>query len=109
MKHLKHLSGLLLKHFRGEDIPCRYGGDEFIIVMPDASREVTLRRARQLCEDAHNLHILFDGQILEAFTISIGVAVFPGDSSTSAGVLKAVDDALYCAKREGRGQVVAAN
>jgi diguanylate cyclase (GGDEF)-like protein/PAS domain S-box-containing protein len=106
---LHELGNLLLEHVRGEDIPSRYGGDEFIIVLPDASREVTRERAELLRENAHHLHIQFEGQTLEAVTLSLGVAVFPEDGSTSAAVLKAADDALYHAKRAGRGRVVMAN
>jgi diguanylate cyclase (GGDEF)-like protein/PAS domain S-box-containing protein len=106
---LRELSNLLLKHVRGEDIACRYGGDEFIIVLPDSSRAVTCERAERLCEHVRHLNIQFEGQTLEAVTLSLGVAVFPENGSTGAAVLKAADDALYRAKRKGRGRVVVAN
>jgi len=106
---LRELGILLLEHVRGEDIPSRYGGDEFIVVLPDASREVTHERAERLCEHARHLNIQFEGQAFEALTLSAGVAVFPEDGSTSDTVLKAADDALYRAKRAGRGRVVRAN
>ena len=106
---LRELGNLLLGHIRGEDIACRFGGDEFIIVLPDASRAVARERAERLCEHARHFNIQFEGQTLEAVTISLGVAVFPEDGSHSAGILRAADDALYRAKREGRSRVVAAN
>ena len=99
----------LLGHFRGEDIACRYGGDEFIIVLLDASMEMTRERAERLCEHARHLNIQFEGRNLEAVTLSVGVAVFPENGSTSAEILKAVDTALYRAKHEGRDRVVVAN
>ena len=102
---LHELGNLLLEHVRGEDITSRYGGDEFIIVMPDASREVTRARAELLRENVHHIHIQFEGQTLQAVTLSLGVAVFPEDGSTSADVLRAADDALYRAKHEGRDRV----
>jgi diguanylate cyclase (GGDEF)-like protein/PAS domain S-box-containing protein len=102
---LHELGSLLLEHVRGEDIPSRYGGDEFVIILPDASREVTRERAEMICEYAKQFHLQLEGQTLEAVTLSLGVAVFPEDGSTSAAVLKAADDALYNAKREGRGRV----
>ena len=105
---LRELGNLLLKHVRREDIPCRYGGDEFIIVLPDASQVVTSERAEHICKNAKQSHVQFEGQILEAVTLSLGVAVFPKDGSTSAAVLKAADDALYRAKHDGRGRVVVA-
>jgi len=106
---LHELGNLLLEHIRGEDIPSRYGGDEFLIVLPDASRAVTFERAELICEYAEQFHLQFEGQTLEAVTLSLGVAVFPENGSTSAAILKAADDALYRAKREGRGRVVMAN
>jgi diguanylate cyclase (GGDEF)-like protein/PAS domain S-box-containing protein len=105
---LRELGKLLLKHVRREDIPCRYGGDEFIIVLPDASQVVTSERAEYICKKAKQSHFQFEGQALEAVTLSLGLAVFPKDGSTSAAVLKAADDALYRAKHDGRGRVVMA-
>jgi diguanylate cyclase (GGDEF)-like protein/PAS domain S-box-containing protein len=106
---LREMGSLLLEHVRGEDVPSRYGGDEFVIVMPDALKEVTQERAELLREKAQHFHIQDEGQILQAVTLSLGVAVFPEHGSTSAALLKAVDDALYCAKHEGRDRVVVAN
>ena len=103
---LRELGILLLRHFRGEDIACRYGGDEFIIVLLDASRKIARERAERLCEHARHLDIQFEGQALKTITLSIGVAVFPENGSTSAEILKAADIALYHAKRDGRDQVV---
>ena len=105
---LRELGNLLLRHVRGEDIPCRYGGDEFIILLPDASRETTRERAERLCEHARHFNIQFDGQSLESVTLSIGVAVFPDHGSTSEVLMRAADTALYRAKREGQGRVVVA-
>lgn len=106
---LRKLGELLLGHFRGEDIPCRYGGDEFIIVLPDASLEVTCERAERLCEHVRHIHSQFEGQALEALSLSVGVAIFPNDGTSITALLKAVDVALYRAKREGRGRVVVSN
>jgi len=105
---LRELGSLLLRQVRGEDIACRYGGDEFILIMPDATREVTRERAELVCESARMIHSQFEGRALEAVTLSLGVAVFPDHGSTSTGILRAVDAALYRAKHEGRGRVVVA-
>jgi diguanylate cyclase (GGDEF)-like protein/PAS domain S-box-containing protein len=106
---LHELGALLLGHFRGEDVACRYGGDEFIIVLPDASRKVTHERANHLCEHTRHLKIHFKGQTFEMITFSVGVAAFPENGTTSKEILKAADTALYRAKHEGRGHVVVAN
>ena len=105
---LRELGSLLLRQVRGEDIPCRYGGDEFILILPDASREVTRERAELICEYAEQFHLQFEAQSLAAVTLSLGVAVFPQHGSTSTAILRAVDAALYRAKHEGRGRVVVA-
>jgi len=105
---LRGLGNLLRNRVRGEDITCRYGGDEFIIVMPDASPRVTWERAELICEYAKGFHVQFEGQTLEAATLSLGVSVFPDDGSTSAAILRAADEALYHAKHEGRGRVAVA-
>jgi diguanylate cyclase (GGDEF)-like protein/PAS domain S-box-containing protein len=105
---LRELGSLLLGNALGEDIPSRYGGDEFIIVLPDASLETTRKRAECLCKYARRFHIQFEGKTLETITLSLGVAVFPKNGSSSADILKAADAALYRAKREGRDRVVMA-
>ncbi len=103
---LREVGNLLSGHVRADDIASRYGGDEFVIVMPDSSQEVARERAKLLGEKVCDLHLRFGGQNLEleAFRFSSGVAAFPEDGPTSATILRAVDDALYHAKREGRGR-----
>jgi diguanylate cyclase (GGDEF)-like protein/PAS domain S-box-containing protein len=105
---LRELGNLLLRQVRADDIACRYGGDEFIIVLPDASQGVTRERAELVCEYAREFHLQFEGQSLAPVTLSLGMAMFPQHGITSTGILRAVDAALYRAKREGRSQVVMA-
>jgi diguanylate cyclase (GGDEF)-like protein/PAS domain S-box-containing protein len=108
-KILRELGSLLLGHFRGEDVACRYGGDEFVIILLDASLEKTHERANRLCEHTRRLKIQFKGQTFEMITFSVGVATSPENGTTSAEILKAADTALYHVKHEGRGRVVVAN
>jgi diguanylate cyclase (GGDEF)-like protein/PAS domain S-box-containing protein len=105
---LQALGNLLLGNVRREDIPSRYGGDEFVIILPDASRAITIERAGLIGEYTKNFHLQFEGQTLGGVTLSLGVAGFPEDGFTGSAVLRAADAALYRAKREGRGRVVAA-
>ena len=105
---LRALGSLLLRQVRGEDIACRYGGDELILILPDASSEVTRERAELICEYAQEFHLQFEGQRLALVTLSLGVAVYPEHSSTSTWILSSVDSALYLAKQQGRGRVVVA-
>src|SRR5512142_2918344 len=106
---LRELGRLLLGHIRGEDIACRYGGDEFITVLPDASADMTHERAERLCEHARHLRIQFEGQMLESVTLSRGSAVFPEEGLTSEAILKAADKSLYRAKHERPHRVLVAN
>ncbi len=106
---LRLLGGLLLHHVRGEDIACRYGGDEFILILPDASALVTLERAEQIVKLARWSYLQLDGQNLAAVTLSVGVALFPQHGQTSEEILKAADAALYEAKHAGRNRVAAAD
>ncbi len=105
-KILRELGNLLRGHVRGEDVACRYGGDEFILVLPGASREVTRERAELICAAAKEIQIPIEGKTLEALTLSLGVAVFHQDGFTSTAILRAADAALYRAKHAGRGRVV---
>ncbi|MBP9871449.1 MAG: GGDEF domain-containing protein [Nitrosomonas sp.] len=105
---LRELGRLLLTHVRGEDIPSRFGGDEFMIILPDTSREVSRQRAEFLGSRASDFSLEFEGQTLEPITLSFGVAAFPQDGCTSSEILKAADTALYRAKSEGRGRVMIA-
>lgn len=106
---LRLLGSLLLHHVRGEDIACRYGGDEFILILPDASPLVTLERAEQIVKLARWSYLQLDGQNLSAVTLSVGVALYPEHGRTSEEILKAADAALYQAKNAGRNRVVAAD
>lgn len=106
---LRALGRLLREHVRGEDVSSRYGGDEFIILLPEASLKTTQERSELLRQKVLQHEYQFEDKTLESFTLSIGVAAFPQHGTTSAAVLKAADDALYRAKSEGRNRVVVAN
>jgi diguanylate cyclase (GGDEF)-like protein/PAS domain S-box-containing protein len=105
---LNQLGKLFLEHIRGEDIACRYGGDEFIIVMPDTSREIVYKRAELICESIPKINFQFEGQTLETVTLSLGIAVFPEDGYNRADIMEVVDKALYKAKHSGRNRVTVA-
>jgi diguanylate cyclase (GGDEF)-like protein len=94
---------------RASDAACRYGGEEFVFVLPEASQKITQMRAEYMREEIRNLHISVQDQILEAVTVSIGVAAFPMNGLTGDAVLRAADDALYQAKDAGRDRVILAN
>jgi diguanylate cyclase (GGDEF)-like protein len=105
---LVQLGEFLLKHVRSSDVTCRYGGEEFILVLPEATRKITQMRAEQIRGDTRDLHLQYEGHTLEAITLSLGVAVFPEHGLTYDEILGAVDTALYCAKSEGRDRICVA-
>ncbi len=105
---LQELGKLLQEQVRQADIACRYGGDEFVLVLPEASLDVTLERAGQILDKVRQMRVEIPNLTREPVTISAGVAVFPDHGSTGEVVLKSADAALYRAKRDGRARVVVA-
>jgi diguanylate cyclase (GGDEF)-like protein len=102
---LRELGGLLRDQLRGGDVPCRYGGEEFVLILPEASLDSTRRRAGQLREAVHRLQVADRGQSLGLVTLSAGVAVFPTHGTSGDALIRAADAALYRAKAAGRDQV----
>ena len=102
---LRKLGKLLQQHVRGSDIACRYGGEEFILILPDASIEATRQRAEQIKETVKNLRVHQGQKVLDPITLSLGVAVFPSHGTTHRALLQAADVALYRAKETGRDRV----
>ena len=105
---LKELGKFLKEQIRQYDIACRFGGEEFVLMLPEISLDLAKERAESMREKAKRLRVQYKDHTLDPVTISLGVAVFPEHGSTGEAVLKAADEALYKAKREGRDRVVAA-
>lgn len=101
---LQALANLLKENVRGGDLPCRWGGEEFVLVLPRMSLDNALARADALRKSFNALKLELDGQTV-SLTLSAGVAVYPGHGITVADLLHAADDALYEAKNGGRDQV----
>lgn len=100
---LRGLGKLLAGHIRGSDVACRYGGDEFVLILPDTPRMTVLERAEQLRDEARNLD-----HLPVSITISMGGAVYPDHGAVAEAVLKVADSALYQAKRGGGDRVMMA-
>jgi len=105
---LQALGHFLRTNVRGEDIPCRYGGEEFALILPDAPLDATQRRAEDLRRGAQALRVEHRGDPIGSVTLSMGVAAFPLHGTTGEAVLRAADTALYQAKRNGRNRVIVA-
>ena len=99
---LSKMGNYLLAAIREYDIACRYGGEEIIIVMPDASIENTIVRAETIRRNIKAMKLEHNGKQLEPITISIGVGCFPDDGIDAEKLIDAADKALYRAKEDGR-------
>jgi diguanylate cyclase (GGDEF)-like protein len=101
---LQALANLLKENVRGGDLPCRWGGEEFVLVLPRMSLEHALARADALRKSFSALKLELEGRSV-SLTLSAGVAVYPGHGAAVADLLHAADEALYEAKNGGRDQV----
>ncbi|GGR19598.1 sensor domain-containing diguanylate cyclase [Deinococcus ruber] len=101
------LGRLLQDQFRREDIVCRYGGEEFAVLMEGASLREGLARAERLRIAAAELPLDFQGRPLGHLTLSIGVTAYPEGGKDTAALTRQADRALYRAKHEGRNCVIA--
>lgn len=108
---LRSLGRYLQAHVRPEDIPTRYGGEEFALILPGASLDILRERAESLRKGVHSIQEtpgICATEIQKPITVSLGVAVFPEHGASGVGVLHAADEALYLAKNAGRDCVVVA-
>ncbi|MFS8487664.1 diguanylate cyclase [Xanthomonas campestris pv. raphani] len=105
---LAAIGELLLTQTRGEDICCRYGGEELTIILPEVDLATASAMAEKLRAGIDGLQVMADGVSLPKITASFGVATFPGHAGNAAQLLRKADEALYRAKQAGRNQVVSA-
>lgn len=105
---LRVLAEEMIKNTRASDIVCRYGGEEFLIVMFNAALSGVVSYAEKLCQALREREIEF-GEVHFQVTLSAGIADYPLHGETSELVLSAADKALYRAKNEGRDRVVVAS
>ena len=105
---LQSLADLFRNFFRATDICCRYGGEEFAIILPESSSEDAAIRAEALRSEVKRLRLQYKKQTLAQLTLSVGVAAFPEHGSTSPDLLKIADQCLYQSKARGRDVVTVA-
>ena len=103
---LREISRLLTNQVRQEDVVCRLGGEEFLLILPGAAPELVKSRAERLRTDAHGQQIFYMGHPIGPVTLSFGCGSFPEDGEDGAEVIKTADMRLLQAKREGRDRVV---
>ncbi len=104
---LRELSKYLMRSIRAEDIVCRYGGEEFLVIISESSAEDTYQRALELLEGVRGLQVMHEGKQLSV-RVSAGVAMFPLHGDSAEAVIHAADLAMLRAKREGRNRVMLA-
>ena len=101
---LRTVAQHLRQHLRTTDVVARWGGEEFLVLLPATSRAEACHLADKLCESVRRLPIPWGGEDLSC-TVSIGVAQWRPAGDTADALLARADQALYCAKHEGRNQV----
>jgi diguanylate cyclase (GGDEF)-like protein len=101
---LKDFSAYVSSQIRAEDFAFRFGGEEFIIILPNTRLDRALARAEQIRLGTREREIGFRGQRLSGVSVSIGIAAHPDHGVTSEALLRVADAALYTAKAEGRNR-----
>ncbi|MDV2453312.1 sensor domain-containing diguanylate cyclase [Xanthomonas hortorum] len=105
---LAAIGEFLLTQMRGEDICCRYGGEELTIILPEVDLSTASKMAEKLRVGIEALQVMADGVSLPKITASFGAASFPEHAGNATQLLRRADEALYRAKQAGRNQVVSA-
>jgi len=104
---LKELARSISYSVRASDIPARYGGDEFIIILPKTDKELAMKLAARLMKlfSGKPIRVPHDNKGIKV-TLSMGIAAFPEDTSDMDELMKMADDALYRAKNQGKNRIV---
>jgi len=105
---LREIGLLLHRHCRSSDIACRYGGEEFTLIMAGADKQVLVKRIEELRAKARKLRVWHLYQWLSGTTFSAGMAIYPDHGATAEVLLKSADHALYRAKETGRNRICVA-
>jgi diguanylate cyclase (GGDEF)-like protein len=103
---LRELGRLMRAKLRKSDILCRYGGEEFVIVLPDSSLLDAEQRIEQIRAQLKEVQIQHGGEFLPAPTLSAGIAQADEHDFDPGELLRAADKALYSAKNAGRDRVI---
>jgi diguanylate cyclase (GGDEF)-like protein len=104
---LVKISRIINNSIRLEDIACRYGGDEFLIIIPGTDADGTYKCAERILQEAGKLHIKNKGVLInDGIMVSIGMSIFPVNGSTVEQLIKTADNAMYKAKSSGRNCMI---
>jgi diguanylate cyclase (GGDEF)-like protein len=103
---LREMGMFLPKQIRSSDLACRYRGEEFLILLPEASLQMTQQRAEQLRQNIKHLSVEYKGKALNSLTLSCGVASFSEHGRTAKALLQSADAALNQAREQGCDRIV---
>jgi diguanylate cyclase (GGDEF)-like protein len=106
---LRNVAHVLKRHTRIEDVACRYGGEEFLIVLPSCSMDDAYAKAEAIREAIAQQQVFARGTALPRITASLGLASYPEDGDRMERLIGEADAALYRAKATGRNRIVASN
>lgn len=102
---LKNLGIIIQNLVRKEDIACRFGGEEFIMILPDTPLDVAVQRADYFRSELKCNAFLHNGRNIGLITVSMGVATYPNHGRSVEAIIRMADEALYRAKENGRNRV----
>lgn len=105
---LREVAEVFTDALRNSDVACRYGGEEFVLILPDAGPAQVLQKAESIRQRISEKSFLFHNHTLSGVTVSIGVAAAGTELTKGSEMLRSADRALYEAKRDGRNRVVVA-
>ncbi|MFZ0498874.1 MAG: diguanylate cyclase [Steroidobacteraceae bacterium] len=106
---LRNVAHVLKRHTRVEDVACRYGGEEFLIVLTSCSMDDAYAKAEAIREAIAQLQVFTRGTALPRITASLGIASYPEDGDRIENLIAEADAALYRAKSTGRNRIAASN
>jgi diguanylate cyclase (GGDEF)-like protein/PAS domain S-box-containing protein len=106
---LQAVAKVLEAHVRQGELACRFGGEEFAVLLPGCDLDGGLRVGARILEGVRALVPVHENRPLDRVTVSLGLAVFPQDGSTPQSLVEAADAALYAAKEEGRDRLAVAS
>ena len=106
---LRQVGSLLRNRTRTEDVACRYGGEEFVVILVETPPEIALQRAEDFRTGIKQIEILHEGRRLDHITASVGVVSASAEIFEPDSLLRAADIALYQSKEKGRDRVTVAS
>jgi diguanylate cyclase (GGDEF)-like protein len=90
---------------RASDVACRYGGEEFVVVLLDADLAAAMPSVERICSEIKQKRCIYRGRTLPGIAVSAGIAQYPVHGNSAEALLRAADEAMYAAKNAGRDRI----